>query len=114
MVLRLLSAMGVVMLIAPFAAAETYGEKFSAVDVEKKTVTFPVDGEDRTFKVDDKVSVQAQRRVGKRLTLSPVRDGLKGVKPGMEATITTEKKDGVEVVTKIVLLVAEGKGPKDK
>jgi hypothetical protein len=47
--------------------------------------------------------------VGKRLTLTPVKDGLKGVKAGVEATITTEKRDGVEVVTKIVLLVSDKK-----
>jgi hypothetical protein len=94
---------------ASAATAETYAEKLSAVDPDKKLIAFPVDGKDKEFKVDDKVSVQTQRRVGKRLTLSPVRDGLKGVKAGMEATVTTEKKDGVEVVTKIVLLVSDKK-----
>jgi hypothetical protein len=89
--------------------AETYGEKIKSVDPEKKTITFPVDGKDRTFKVDDKVDVQAQMRAGKRLRITPVKEGLKGVKAGSEATVTTEKKDGEEVVTKIVLLAGEQK-----
>ena len=38
---------------------------------------------DRTFKVDEKVDVQAQVRAGKRLRLSLlVKDGLRGVKAG--------------------------------
>jgi len=89
--------------------AETYGEKIKKVDPEKKTITFAVDGMDRTFKVDDKVDVQAQVRAGKRLRVTVVKDGLKGVKAGSDATLTTEKKDGEEVVTKIVLLAGEQK-----
>jgi len=99
-------------LVATSAAvcrAETYGEKIKSVDSEKKTITFPVDGQDRTFKVDDKVDVQAQTRAGKRLRITPVKDGLKGVKAGTEATVTTERKEGEEVVTKIVLLAGEQK-----
>jgi hypothetical protein len=38
-----------------------------------------------------------------------VKEGLKGVKAGSEATLTTEKKEGEEVVTKIVLLAGEQK-----
>jgi hypothetical protein len=79
------------------------------VDTDKKTLTIPVEGKDRTFKVDDKVDVQSQVRRGKRLTLTPVKDGLKGVKMGTEVTVTTEKRDGEEVVTKIVILVSESK-----
>lgn len=89
--------------------AESYLEKVKAVDADKKTLTIPIEGTDKTFKVDDKVDVQAQRRVGKRLRLMPVKEGLKGVKAGVEATVTTEKKDGMEVVTKIVLLAGDAK-----
>jgi hypothetical protein len=68
-----------------------------------------VDGKDKAFKVDDKVDVQTQVRVGKRLRVTALKDGLKGVKAGVEATITTEKRDGQEVVTKIVILAPEPK-----
>jgi len=90
--------------------AETYGERVKAVNVAKKTITIPVEGMDRTFKVDEKVDVQAQVRAGKRLRLSLlVKDGRRGVKAGSEATITTERKDGDEVVIKIVLLAPDPK-----
>lgn len=51
--------------------------------------------------------MQRQARAGKRLRLVAVKDGLKGVKPGSEVTVTTERKDGAEVVTKIVVLVSD-------
>jgi len=89
--------------------AETYAEKVKSVDAEKKTITFPVDGKDKAFKIADKVDVQTQVRRGKRLTITPLKEGLKGLKSGMEATITTEKRDGEEIVTKIVVLVADKK-----
>jgi hypothetical protein len=95
--------------MTPFLYAETYAEKIKGVDAEKKTITIPVDGKDKAFKVADKVDVQTQVRRGKRLTVTPLKEGLKGVKTGMEATVTTEKRDGEEVVTKIVVLVAEKK-----
>jgi hypothetical protein len=99
----------VIALSSSVCLAETYGEKIKSVNLEKKTITFPVDGKDRTFKVDDKVDVQAQMRAGKRLRITQVKEGLKGVKAGSEATLTTEKKEGEEVVTKIVLLAGEQK-----
>src|SRR5262245_31398801 len=106
---KALCAIGILVWGAAAIRAETYGEKVKAVDPAKRTITFPVEGRERTFKVDEKVDVQAQVRAGKRLRLSPVKEGLKGVKAGGEATITTEKKDGEEVVTKIVLLAPDPK-----
>lgn len=109
MLQRILLSMGLTIVVGSAACADTYGEKIKSVDVEKKTITIPVDGKDKVFKVDDKVDVQSQVRAGKRLRLTPMREGLKGVKPGVEATITTEKRAGEEVVTKIVVLVPEKK-----
>jgi hypothetical protein len=91
-------------LVGSVSPAETYGDKVKAVDTGKKTLTLPVDGNDRTFQVGDKVDVQRQMRAGKRLRLVAVKDGLKSVKPGSEVTVTTKRKDGKQVVTKIVLL----------
>ena len=106
----ILATIALGLLLTTDGRAETYGEKLSEVDPTKKTVTFAVEGKPKTFKVDEKVDVQTQVRVGKRLRVTPVKEGLKGVKTGSEATITTEKKDGVEVVTKIVVLAPEPKG----
>jgi len=104
---RALLATAFALLLGSAAPADTYLDKVKAVDPDKKTLTLPVDGKDRTFKVDDKVDVQSQVRRGKRLALTPVKDGLKGVKAGTEVTVTTEKKDGQEVVTKVVILIAD-------
>jgi uncharacterized protein (DUF2141 family) len=109
MLRRVLLATALTLLAGSAARAETYADKLKAVDADKKTVTLPVDGKDRTFKVDDKVDIQSQTRAGKRLRLTPVKDGLKGVKAGAEVTVTTEKQDGVEVVTRIVLLAGDKK-----
>jgi Cu/Ag efflux protein CusF len=87
--------------------AEDYADKVKAVDADKHTVTLPIDGKDRTFKVIDKPEVQAQTRAGKRLRVTPIKEGLKGVKVGNEVTLKTERRDGEEVVTKIVVLVPE-------
>ncbi|HEX3149797.1 MAG TPA: hypothetical protein VHR66_17100 [Gemmataceae bacterium] len=99
----------VALLASSMASAETYGEKIKEVSAENNKITIPVDGKDREFDVDKMVEVKSQRRVGKRLTVTPVKDGLKGVKAGSEATITTEKRDGKEVVTKIVVLIPDPK-----
>lgn len=96
-------------LSTPLLFADTYAEKVKAIDADKKLITIPVDGKDKPFKVVDKVDVQTQVRRGKRLTVTPLKEGLKGIKVGVEATITTEKRDGEEVVTKIVVLVPEKK-----
>lgn len=105
MIRRVLLATALTLLTGPVVLAETYGDKVKAVDPDKKTLTLPVDGKDRTFVVDDKVKVQAQVRSGKRLRLAPVKDGLKGVKAGAEVTVTTERKGGKEVVTEVLILV---------
>src|SRR6476620_8322221 len=107
MLRRVLLATALTLLAGAAARAETYADKLKSVDANKKTVTLPVDGKDRTFKVDDKVDVQSQVRMGKRLRLTPVKDGLKGVKAGAEVTVTTEKGAGEEGVTKIVVLVVD-------
>jgi hypothetical protein len=104
MLLRTLLAIVLTLASGSAARAETYGDKVKDVDPDKMTLTLPVDGKDRTFKVDAKVDVQNQVRTGKRLRLTPVKEGLKGVKAATEVVITTEKKDGEEVVTKIVIL----------
>ena len=104
-----LFTIGIVLAASSMLCAETYAEKVKSVDAEKKTITFPVDAKDKSFKVADKVDVQTQVRRGKRLTVTPLKEGLKGLKNGTEATITTEKRDGEEIVTKIVVLVAEKK-----
>jgi hypothetical protein len=92
------------------ARAETYLEKVTGVDAVKRTITFTVDKKERTLPVDEKADIQLQVKAGKRLRVTAFKGGLAGIKAGTEATLTTERKDGREVVTKIVLLGPEPKG----
>lgn len=74
--------------------------KVVGVDAVKSTITISVDDKDQTLTVEKGASVQI---AGKMKKLEDVEGGLKGVKAGDEVTVTTEKKDDKEVVTKIVL-----------
>jgi hypothetical protein len=81
-------------------AAETRG-KLKGVDTDKGTITLTVDGKDRVFLItkDTEILVQDIR------AYTP-KDGLKDPvfkKQGLQAVVTTEKKGGKEVVTKIVV-----------
>jgi len=75
--------------------------KVVSVDVEKSTITLSVDGKDQTLRVEKGASIQ---KPGKMKKLEEVEGGLKGINSGDEATLTLEKKDGKEVVTRIVLV----------
>lgn len=100
-------AICVVVGLSTVGRAETYLEKVTAVDPAKRTITISVDKKDRTLPVDEKVEIHLQVKVGKRLRVTVFKGGLGGIKVGTEATMTTERKDGREVVTKIVLLGPE-------
>ncbi|MCY2939567.1 MAG: hypothetical protein NTV55_14585 [Planctomycetota bacterium] len=75
--------------------------KVVSVDVEKSTITLSVDGKDQTLKVEKGAPIQ---KSGKMKKLEEVEGGLKGINSGDEATLTLEKKDEKEVVTRIVLV----------
>lgn len=103
---RCLAAMLLTGLLLTTAIAETYGEKVVSVDTEKKTITIPVDKKDKAFKVDGSAQFQTQVKVGKRLNVVAFKDGLKGIKPKDDVVLTTERKDGEEVVTKVLVVPA--------
>jgi hypothetical protein len=91
-VLVLLILMGGVML-----AAEIKG-KLKSVDTDKNTVTITVDDNDKTYTITDDTKI-VNAKSGKA-----IKDGLKNekaFKTGREVTITTETKDGKEVVTEV-------------
>jgi hypothetical protein len=109
MLRRSLVALALTGLIFATAIAETYGEKVVSVDVDKKTITIPVEKKDKAFKVDGSATFQTQRKAGKRLAIAPLKDGIKGIKAKDEVVITTERKDGEEVITKVVVVVSDPK-----
>ena len=75
--------------------------KVVSVDVAKSTITLSVDGKDQTLKVEKGAPIQ---KPGKMKKLEEVEGGLKGINTGDEATLTLEKKDEKEVVSRIVLV----------
>jgi Cu/Ag efflux protein CusF len=93
MLRRLLcTAVALLFVTGGLLAAEVKG-KVKSVDADKGTITVTVGEQDQTFTVakDAKVSV------GK---VKDVKD-IKDLKVGANVTLTTEKKDGKEVVTGI-------------
>jgi Cu/Ag efflux protein CusF len=109
MIRRACCALALAALLFTTAFADTYAEKIKKVDTDKGTVTFEVDGKEKTFKVDEKATFENQVKAGKKFRLAPSKARLKGVKVGDEVTVTTERKDGAEVVTRIVVQYAEKK-----
>ena len=78
-------------------AAEVKG-KVKKVDTDKMTITVTVDDKDQdfTYNADTKVTR------GDKATKDREK-ALKGIKEGSNISITTEKKDGKDVVTEIKL-----------
>ena len=104
-------------LLMSVGTADTYGEKVKAVDVKANTVTIVVDKKEKTFKVDAKATFLAQQRGGKggsKVKAAPAKDGLKAVNVGDEVVVTTELKEGEEVITKIVILTTTPAPPAKK
>jgi hypothetical protein len=65
--------------------AEFIEGKAKKIDTDKNTITVTVDGKDKTFKVDPKVSVQA---VFKDKRFTPLKAGLKAIKEGDNVKLT--------------------------
>jgi hypothetical protein len=85
-------------------AAEVKG-KVKSVDADKGTITVTVGDKDQTFTVakDAKVSVGQIKNV----------KDIKDLKAGTNVTLTTQKKDGKDVVTEIKGAGGSGAGPKN-
>jgi len=119
MVRRIVCTLALSALVIGVVTADTYGEKVKAVDVSANTVTIVVDKKDKVLKVDAKATFLTQQRGGKvgKVKAVPAKDGLKGVKVGSEVVLTTELKDGEEIVVKCLILTgtpAPPKKPADK
>jgi hypothetical protein len=82
--------------------------KFAKIDGEKLTLT--VDGKETTFALDKSVKVQSTNKKNNKFKDLP--GGMSDLKAGDEVTLTTEKKENKEVVTKITTTAKKKK--KDK
>ncbi len=81
--------------------AEFIEGKAKTIDTDKNTITVTVDGKDRTFRVDDKVTVYD---VIKDKRFKPNKKGLKAIKEGEQVKLTRAPESAEEkdpVVTEI-------------
>ena len=96
--------LGLATLLVSFGllSAEEYNSKIVKVTNEgdTKEITIQIEGKDVVIPVDKTATFH---RKGKGTKEPELPDGLKSVKAGATATVTTDKRDGVEVVTKVVL-----------
>jgi len=102
--LRLLAVTLVALLLTAggVRAAEIKG-KIKSVDPEKGTITLTVDDRDQEFTVPASLKITILDAVAVREAKDGLKDPLFKMAKGMLATITTEQKDGKEVVTKMVV-----------
>ncbi len=92
--------------------ADTYKAKITGVDDEKRTVTFEVDGKDKTFNLTKDAKIFTTGKAKKGTPAPEILITLPAVKD-KSATVTTDKVDGKEVVTTIKLEETKKKKKKD-
>ncbi len=87
--------------------AEDYTGKIKSLDIKKSEITVTTaEGKDMTFPIAKDVSVFYEakpKKKGQPGGLEPVPGGLGGLKVGNPVTITTEKKNEIEVASLIKL-----------
>jgi hypothetical protein len=83
-------------------AAEIKG-KIKSVDAEKGTITLIVEDREQDFIVPPAARITILDAVAMREAKDGLKDPLFKMARGMLATVTTEKKDGQEVVIKMVV-----------
>jgi hypothetical protein len=92
--------------------AEEISGKIKSVDPDKSTLTLMVGDAGRTFSVpaDAKITGLFGKKIKKAVT-QDVPGGLRGLKPDATVTLSTEMKDGKEVVKQVKV---DGLSPKIK
>src|SRR5947209_20453334 len=98
----LLSGLCVLVLAAGALRADDVRAKIKSVDADKSTVTVTVDDKDQTFSVakDAKITHLVGKKP-KKATSEDLPGGLSGLSEGNDVTLSTDKKDGKDVVTAI-------------
>ena len=111
-----------VLVVGAWAGQARAGEvvgKVKSVDAEKGTVTVEVDSAEKVYLVssDARVVGTIGKKV-KKATTETVPGGLRGVKEGVDVTLSTEARDGKDVVVGIKVgglqPKAKAKGDKKK
>ncbi len=111
MLARMLGAMSCLILGIALVEADEFRGTVKKVDADKSTITVTIDDKDQTFDVpkDAKVYTVTKKKKGKAATETTIE--LSAIKENAKVTVTTEKKDGKDVVT-AVRLEAEKKKKK--
>jgi hypothetical protein len=103
MLRRLVSAVLVMLMFAAFLIAAEYKGKITKVDAENKKITVNIDGKDQEFTVTKDTKILSSKGNELKGGLKSKAFGPKRLEKGIQATITTEKKDDKEVVTEVKL-----------
>jgi len=99
MMRKLFCALSALVVCAGLSLADEVKGKVKSVDVEKNTIVVTVGDKDQTFTLSDDTKIVNSK--GK--DVKDKAKAIKGIKPDTELTITTEKKDDKDVVTKVQL-----------
>ena len=98
---RYLTAVAFAFVLAGGVRAAEIEGKLKSVNPDKNLIVLDVDGKDREFTVPEKAEMQVQD-VRPYVPIARLKDVAFETK-GRLVRITTEKKDGAEVVTKVVI-----------
>ena len=104
MLSRMFAVACVLALTLAVASGDEFKGKVKKLDADKNTITITVDDKDQTFDVSkDTKIVGLYGKKLKKAIQENVPGGLSGVKEGVAVSLTTEKKDGKDVLIQVKL-----------
>lgn len=109
---RVVCAFAVLFALAGFIAAAEIKGKITKVDADNNKITVSVDDKEQEFTITKDTKILSGKGNELKGGLKSKAFGEKALKKGVQATITTEKKDGKDVVTEVKLM--GGKKGKDQ
>lgn len=107
---RVLCAVAVLFAVGGFIAAAEIKGKITKVDAENNKITVTVDDKDQEFTLTKDTKIISAKGNELKGGLKSRAFGEKALKKGISATITTEKKDGKDVVTEVKLTGGKKQG----
>lgn len=112
-----ITALTLLALTSTTALAEEIKGHIKKIDTEKKTLIVTVDDKDREFTLNKETKFKQNQPPAKKkgtATTADLPGGLNALKVDANVTLTTEKKDGKEVVTEVKVDGAEAPKKKKK
>ena len=111
MIPKVFGSLAVLVACIAIASADDIKGKVKSTDTDKNTITVTVDDKDQTFNVKD-AKIYTTGKKKKNTPAPEIALTLGAVKTDSQVTVTTEKKDGKDVVTAVK--VEGGKKKKKK